>query len=73
MNWWTLPYQLPMFRGVGRSHIALNYSDTKCLEKSSLVRNASVPDKRFWKDEKLHLQYNNINLERTFINLMGVS
>ena len=62
-----------MFRGVGQSQAAFTLSGTECLEKSSLVRNASVPDKRFWKDEKLHLQPNNINLERTFINLMGVS
>ena len=39
MNWWTIPYQLPMFRGVGQSQVAFTFSDTECLEKSSLVRN----------------------------------
>ena len=36
-------YQLPMFRGVGQSQVAFTFSDTECLEKSSLVRNWRGP------------------------------
>ncbi len=38
-----------------------------------LTRSLSGTDGVFWEDEKWHLQCKNINWERTFINLMGVS